>query len=108
MGVIITDENFIDLTQYIVDETEVFDIMETNHLRMRKLLSTKKSMANDNVEKKLKSLVFEKDEPFIVEGGPSEVDNSKTPFILDLFSFEWDISKPVILEFSEQMPVNNL
>ena len=65
-------------------------------------------MANDNVKEKLKSLVFEKEEPFIVEGRPSEVDNFKTPFILNLPSFEWDISQPIILKFLKQMPINNL
>ncbi|XP_027083555.2 uncharacterized protein [Coffea arabica] len=106
VGVIIADRDFIDPTQYIVDEIEVFDVMEADHARMRKLSSVEKSMINDNVEKKLKSFVFEKEEPFIPEGGVSEVD--KSPFILDLPNFEWDISEPVILEFSEQMPVNNL
>ncbi|XP_027150237.1 uncharacterized protein LOC113750467 [Coffea eugenioides] len=106
VGVIITDENFIDPTQYIVDETEVFGVIETDHTRMRKSLSAEKFMTNDDVEENLKSLVFEKEEPFIVERGVSEVD--KSLFILDLPSFEWDISEPVILEFSEQMPINNL
>lgn len=30
------------------------------------------------------------------------------PFILDLPLFEWDVPEPVILEFPEQLPVNNL
>ncbi|XP_071923339.1 uncharacterized protein [Coffea arabica] len=106
VGVIIADEDFIDPTQYIVDEIEVFGVMETDHARMRKSLFAEKFMTNDDVEKKLKSLVFEKEEPFIVEDGVFEVD--KIPFILDLPSFEWDISEPVILKFSEQIPVNNL
>ncbi|XP_027170334.1 uncharacterized protein LOC113770147 [Coffea eugenioides] len=108
VGVIIADENFIDPTQYIIDETEMFGVMETDHVRMRKLMSAEESMTKDNIEKKLRSFVFEKEEPFIVERGPSEVDNSKAHFILDLPSFEWDILEPVILEFSEQMPINNL
>ena len=82
--------------------------METDHARMRKLLSAEKSMTNDNVEEKLKSLVFEKEEPFIVEGESSKVDNSKDHFILNLPFFEWNISEPVILKFSKEMPVNNL
>ncbi|XP_027168552.1 uncharacterized protein LOC113768407 [Coffea eugenioides] len=106
VGVIIADGDFIDPTQYIVDEIKVFGIMEADHVRMRKLSSVEKSMANDNVEKKLKSFVFEKEESCIAEGGVSKVD--KSPFILDLPSFEWDISESVILEFPEQMPINNL
>ncbi|XP_071912328.1 uncharacterized protein [Coffea arabica] len=98
----ITD--FVDPTQYIVNETEVFGVMEADHARMRKLPSVEEPITNDNIEKKLKSFVFEKEEPFIIGGGPSEFDNSKALFILDLPFFEWDISKPVILEFSEQMP----
>nr|XP_027067607.1 uncharacterized protein LOC113693243 [Coffea arabica] len=108
VGVIIADEDFVDPSQYIVDETEVFGVMETDHVEMRKLLSVKESITKDSTEEKLKSFVFEKEEPFMVEGGPSEVDNSEVPFILDLPSFEWDISEPAILEFPEQMPVNNL
>ncbi|XP_071926092.1 uncharacterized protein [Coffea arabica] len=108
VGVIIADEDFVDPSQYIVDETEVVGVMETDHAEMRKLLFVKESITKDSAEKKLKSFVFEKDEPFMVEGGPSEVDNSEVPFILDLPSFEWDISEPAILEFPEQMPVNNL
>ncbi|XP_027075870.2 uncharacterized protein [Coffea arabica] len=108
VGVIIADEDFVDPSQYIVDETEVFGVMETDHAEMRKLLSVEESITKDNAEEKLKSFVFEKEEPFMVEGGPFEVDNSEVPFILDLPSFEWDISEPAILEFSEQMPVNNL
>ncbi|XP_027076953.1 uncharacterized protein [Coffea arabica] len=108
VGIIIADEDFADPSQYIVDETEVFGMMEADHARMRKQSSVEKPMTKDNVEERLKSLVFEKDEPFIVEGGPSEIDNSKAPFILDLPSFEWDISEPAILKFSEQMPINNL
>ncbi|XP_027169433.1 uncharacterized protein LOC113769160 [Coffea eugenioides] len=108
VGVIIADEDFVDPSQYIVDETEVFGVMETDHAEMRKLLSVEESITKDSAEEKLKSFVFEKEEPFMVEGGPSEVDNSEVPFILDLSSFEWDISEPAILEFPEQMPVNNL
>ncbi|XP_071921845.1 uncharacterized protein [Coffea arabica] len=108
VGVIAADKDYVDPTQYILDETEVFGVMEADHARMRKLSSVEESMTKDNVEKKLKSFVFEKMEPFIVEGGPSEINNSKAPFILDLPSFEWNISEPVILEFPEQMPVNNL
>ena len=35
VGIIIADENFIDPTQYILDETEVFGVMETDHARMK-------------------------------------------------------------------------
>nr|XP_027069697.1 uncharacterized protein LOC113694957 [Coffea arabica] len=108
VGVIIADEDFVDPSQYIVDETEVFGVMETDHAEMRKLLSVEESITKDSAEEKLKSFVFEKEEPFMIEGGPSEADNSEVPFILDLPSFEWDISEPAILELSEQMPVNNL
>nr|XP_027086568.1 uncharacterized protein LOC113708303 [Coffea arabica] len=108
VGVIIADEDFIDPTQYILDETKVFGVMEADHARMRKLSPVEKSMTKDNVEENLKSFVFGKKEPFIVERGPSEIDNSKAPFILDLPSFEWDVPEPAILEFPEQMPVNNL
>ncbi|XP_071900950.1 uncharacterized protein [Coffea arabica] len=68
VGVIIADEDFIDPTQYILDEIEVFGMMEADHARMRKLSPVEKSMTKDNVEKNLKSFV----EPFIIEGGPSE------------------------------------
>mgnify|MGYP004728762135 CR=1 FL=1 len=88
MGVIIADEDFIDPTQYIVDEIEVFGIRETGHVRMKKLLSAEESMIKDNVEKKLRFFVFENEEPFIIERGPYEIDNSKTAFILDLPFFE--------------------
>ncbi|XP_027077130.1 uncharacterized protein [Coffea arabica] len=108
VGVIIADEDFVDPSQYIVDETEVFGVIETDHVEMRKLLSVEESITKDSAEEKLKSFVFEKEEPFMVEGGPSEVDNSEVPFIFDLPSFEWDISESAILEFPEQMPVNNL
>nr|XP_027067806.1 uncharacterized protein LOC113693472 [Coffea arabica] len=108
VGVIIADEDFVDPSQYIVDETEVFGMIETDHAEMRKLLSIEESITKDNAEEKLKSFVFEKEELFMVEGGPSEADNSEVPFILDLSSFEWDISELAILEFPEQMPVNNL
>ncbi|XP_027156469.1 uncharacterized protein LOC113757311 [Coffea eugenioides] len=108
VGVIIADEDFVDPSQYIVDETEVFGVMETDHAEMRKLLSVEESITKDSAEEKLKSFVFEKEESLMVEGGPSEIDNSEVPFILDLPSFEWDISEPAILEFPEQMPVNNL
>ncbi|XP_027060688.1 uncharacterized protein [Coffea arabica] len=108
VGLITADEDFVDPTQYILDETEVFGVMEADHVRIRKLSPVEKSMTKDNVEENLKSFVFEKNEPFIVEGGPSEIDNSKAPFILDLPSFEWDVSEPAIRKFSEQMPVNNL
>ncbi|XP_071912359.1 uncharacterized protein [Coffea arabica] len=106
VGVIIADEDFVDPTQYIVDETEVFGVMETDHAEMRKLLSVEESITKDNAKEKLKSFVFEKEEPFIAEGRVSEANRS--PFILDLPSFEWDISEPAILEFSKQIPVNNL
>nr|XP_027124338.1 uncharacterized protein LOC113741048 [Coffea arabica] len=92
VGVIIADEDCVDPTQYIVDETEVFGVMEADHARMRKLSPVEKSMTKDNVEGNLKSFVFEKEEPFIAEGGVSEV--NKVPFILDLPSFEWDVSEP--------------
>ncbi|XP_071913977.1 uncharacterized protein [Coffea arabica] len=108
VGIIIADEDFIDPSQYFVDETEVFGVIETDHAEMRKMLSVEESITKDNAEEKLKSFVFEKEEPFMIEGGPSEADNSEVPFILDLPSFEWDISEPAILEFSEQMSVNNL
>ncbi|XP_071921398.1 uncharacterized protein [Coffea arabica] len=108
VGVIIPDEDFVDPNQYIVDEIEVFGVIETDHAEIRKMLSVEESITKDNAEEKLKSFVFEKEEPFMIQGGPSETDNSEVPFILDLPSFEWDISEPAILEFPEQMPVNNL
>ena len=64
VGAIIADEDFVDPTQFIIDETELFDIMEADHVRMRKLLSTEESMTkniDDIFEKKSKSLVLEKE-----------------------------------------------
>nr|XP_027120449.1 uncharacterized protein LOC113737410 [Coffea arabica] len=64
VGAIIANKDFVDPTQFIIDETELFDIMEADHVRMRKLLSTEESMTkniDDIFEKKSKSLVLEKE-----------------------------------------------
>ena len=89
----------------------MFDIIEANHARMRKMLSIKEFMIknmNDIFEEKLVPLEFKKYEPFVLVEGSSQTINSKLLFILDLPSFEWDISKSVVLEFLEQMAINNL
>ena len=44
VGAIMTDEDFVDPTQYIMDKIEVFGIMEVENMQMRKLLSVEESM----------------------------------------------------------------
>ena len=111
VGVIIADQDFIDPTQYIINKTEVFGVMEADHVRIRKLLSVAEFMTkstNDIFKENLKSLVPEKEELFVLEEDPFKVDNSKISFILDLSSFEWKTSEPAALKFSEQISINNL
>ncbi|KAL3533487.1 hypothetical protein ACH5RR_007008 [Cinchona calisaya] len=98
---VILDEEFGDLTQFIVSKEEMVGTAEMNHIRLRKMLSGKEfsnQYMKDMILRKIKKLGNVAEGFFVLEAIPSIIDSSDELFVLDIPSFELDMAELVIIE----------